>query len=68
MNRMLRRSLIGMLGGALASAILVAMLGHPFLSVLLGVAVGAGYAMGLDPTRGTYVDNLMTGGALGVPL
>lgn len=68
MNRMLRRSLIGMLGGAIASAILVAMLGHPLLSVLLGVAVGAGYAMGLDPTRGTYVDNLMTGGALGVPL
>ena len=29
---------------------------------------GAGYSASLAPTRGTYVDNLMTGGALGVPL
>lgn len=68
MNRFLRRSLIGTLAGALASGVLVATLGHPLGSILLGVLVGAGYAASLNPTRGTYVDNLMAGGALGIPL
>jgi NADH:ubiquinone reductase (H+-translocating) len=57
-----------MLAGALASGVLAATLDHPLLSVLIGIAVGAGYSAGLKPTRGTYVDNLMAGGALGVPL
>jgi NADH dehydrogenase len=68
MDRIVRRSLIGMLAGALASGVLAATLDHPLLSVLIGIAVGAGYSAGLKPTRGTYVDNLMAGGALGVPL
>jgi NADH:ubiquinone reductase (H+-translocating) len=68
MNRFLRRSLIGMLAGALASGVLVATLGHPLWSIFLGVLMGAGYSASLNPTRGAYVDNLMAGGALGVPL
>jgi NADH dehydrogenase len=57
-----------MLAGAAASVALVATVGHPLLSILLGVLVGAGYSASLKPTSGTYVDNLMAGGALGVPL
>ncbi len=68
MHRILRRSLLGGLAGAIASAALVVTLGHPFLSVLVGIVIGAGYSASLKPTRGTYVDNLMAGGALGVPL
>jgi NADH:ubiquinone reductase (H+-translocating) len=68
MNRFLRRSLIGTLAGAVASCVLVATVGQPALSVILGAAIGIGYASALDPTRGAYVDSLMAGGALGVPL
>jgi NADH dehydrogenase len=41
---------------------------QPFLGVLLGVVVGVGYAAALEPTPGAYVDNLMAGAALGIPL
>jgi NADH dehydrogenase len=68
MNQFARRILIGIAAGAPASSALVVTLGHPLLSILVGVLVGAGYSASLDPTRGTYVDNLMAGGALGVPL
>jgi NADH dehydrogenase len=57
-----------MLAGALASGVLVATLGHPLWSILLGVLMGAGCSASLNPTRGAYVDNLMAGGALGMPL
>jgi len=46
----LRRLFIGMLAGGAASSILVATLGQPVLSVLLGAAIGIAYAAGLDPT------------------
>ncbi len=68
MNRYLRRGLIGALAGGVASSILVATLGQPVLGMLLGVVVGIGYAAALEPSPGAYVDNLMAGGALGVPL
>ena len=67
-DRMVRRSVVGLLGGLLASAALVVTQGHPLLSVILGIAVGVGYAASIRPTPNTYVDNLMAGGALGVPL
>ena len=68
MNQFIRRSFLGMLAGAVASVPLVATLGHPRWSVILGIAVGAAYAAISRPTRGAYVDNLMAAGALGVPL
>ena len=68
MNQLIRRSFLGMLAGAVASVLLVATLGHPRWSVILGIAVGAVYAAISRPTRGAYVDNLMAAGALGVPL
>jgi len=68
MNRILRRALIGIPAGALAASALVVTLGHPLLSLLIGVLIGAGYSASLNPTRDAYVDNLMAGGALGVPL
>jgi NADH:ubiquinone reductase (H+-translocating) len=43
-------------------------LGHTLLGVLWGVVVGAIYSASLKPTRHAYVDNLMTGAALGIPL
>src|ERR1700678_2322711 len=68
MNQFIRQSFLGMLAGAVASVPLVATVGHPRWSVILGIAVGAVYAAISRPTRGAYVDNLMAAGALGVPL
>ena len=68
LNQVMRRTFLGMLAGAMASASLVPTLGYPQWSIVLGVVVGAAYAVTLGPTRGAYVDNLMAAGALGVPL
>lgn len=57
-----------MLAGALASVALVPTLGYPLLSVAWGMAVGAAYSASLRPTRGAYVDNVIAGAALGIPL
>jgi NADH:ubiquinone reductase (H+-translocating) len=57
-----------MLAGAAASAALLPALGHPLLSVFWGMFVGAIFSASLLPTRHAYVDNLMTGAALGIPL
>ena len=68
MNQLLRRVLIGIPAGLLAGTALLIILGHPFLTVVFCAFVGACYSASLDPTRGTYVDNLMAGAALGMPL
>jgi len=68
MNRLIRRSLIGTLAGGVASAALIATDGHVGVSLLLGAVIGAGFAASAAPTRGAYLDNMMTAGALGVPL
>ena len=68
MNQLLRRLLIGIPAGLLAGTALLIILGHPFLTVVFCAFVGACYSASLDPTRGAYVDNLMAGAALGVPL
>ena len=68
MNRMIRRSVIGILAGAGASASLIATSGHFGVSLLLGAAIGAGFAASIGQTPGAYLDNMMGGGALGVPL
>jgi NADH dehydrogenase len=67
-NQFIRRSLLGMLAGGIASVFLAFTLGYPRWSILLGVVIGAAYAASLRPTSGAYVDNLMAAGALGVPL
>jgi NADH dehydrogenase len=68
MNPLLRRVLIGIPAGLLAGTALLIILGHPFLTAVFCALVGACYSASLDPTRDTYVDNLMAGAALGVPL
>jgi len=68
MHLPLRKSLLGLLAGAAASAALMPTIGYPVLSVLWGMVVGAVYSAGLRPTRRAYVDNLLTGAALGIPL
>lgn len=57
-----------MLCGAAASIVLPATPAHWGWSSILGVVVGAAYSATLRPARKAYVDNLMAGGALGVPL
>src|SRR5246500_3887020 len=68
MNLFLRRGLIGMLAGAARRVALAPALGHPLLSVIWGIAVGIGYSASLRPSGHAYVDNLMTGAALGIPM
>jgi NADH dehydrogenase len=68
MKPVLRRSLIGAAAGVAASVILAFGLDHPVLSVAFGVAVGAFFSAGLSPTPFAYVDSLMTGAALGIPM
>ena len=70
MNRYIRRALIGALSGGLAGVVLAnaLALAHWTLSLALGIALGALYALGMRPIRGAYVDSLMVGGSLGIPL
>ena len=68
MEAVVRRSSLGALAGALASAALTPILGFSLFGIILGMAVGAAYSASLRPTRHAYVDNLMAGAALGIPL
>jgi len=68
MNLIFRRCSIGILSGAAASTALTATPHHARWNLILGVGIGAAYSAGLQPTRGAYVDNLLAGASLGVPL
>lgn len=68
MNSSLRRACIGILSGAAAGVVLLATLRSGLPSLILGAAIGAAYSVAVPPTRGSYADQLMTGGSLGVPL
>jgi len=66
-NRLVRRSAIGAVAGALASSALIATVGRPLLSFTFGIALGAAYSASIRPTRGAAVDQVMAGAAFGVP-
>ena len=68
MSRLWRRVLIGIPAGAVAGIALVMTATHPLPILAIAALVGAGYSASLSPTKGAYVDNLMAGGALGIPL
>jgi NADH dehydrogenase len=68
MNLIFRRCSIGILSRAAASTALTATPHHALWNLILGVGIGAAYSAGLKPTRGAYVDNLLAGASLGVPL
>lgn len=68
MNRFVRRLLVGAVAAAVAG--LPALLtGATSAGVFaLGILVGALFAAGIRSTRGAYVDTMMTGASMGVPL
>jgi len=68
MNPLSRRALIGSLAGGIASVALAFTSKHALATVLLGIVLGAGYALAMRRSRDSYVDGLMAGAALGIPL
>ena len=68
MKRFVRRTLIGGVAGVFAFILLLPVVQHPGPSFVVAVVVGAAFVLTMQPTRSAYVDSLMQGGALGVPL
>jgi len=68
MQRLFRRAILGGVAGIAASLALLPALGHSVSVLLMGVALGAGYAMLTGQTPEAYLDNIFTAGAYGVPL
>src|SRR5215467_8804929 len=68
MKRYVRRILIGAFAGAIGLGALIPTVAHPLAAAVVGIIVGAAYSASMSPTRGAYVDNMVTAAALGVPL
>jgi len=68
MTPYLRRVLIGILAGAIAAPALIYTVPQHLAAVLAAIAVGAAFSASISPTRGAYVDHILTAAALGIPL
>jgi hypothetical protein len=68
MNEYLRRGSIGFVAGLASSIALSATHGYSSFAMAGGAIIGAGYSIMFQPAAGAYIDSLMTGAALGVPL
>ena len=68
MQRLFRGAILGGIAGIAASLALLPALGHPVPVLLMGAALGAGYALLTGQTPKAYLDNVFTAGAYGVPL
>src|SRR3989441_1483522 len=68
MNRYARRSLIGLLAGALSGVILVLTLPEHLAGLLLSMVVGIGYTTALRPAQGAYAQSMMMAAASGIVL
>jgi len=68
MNRFARRVLIGGAAGAIGTFFLASALPGRMIALGLGLVLGAAFALGMLPAREGYVDRLMSGAAMGIPL
>ncbi len=68
MNRLVRRALIGLAAGGITSAALAFTAAVSPWTLVLAVVMGVAYSLTMRPTPGAYVDNLMAGASLGIPL
>ena len=68
MNRYARRSLIGLLAGALSGVILVLTLPEHLAGLLLGIVVGIGYTTAFRPAPRAYAQSMMMAAASGIAL
>ncbi len=65
---LLRRVALGALAGAAGAVPLAATLAQGWLTLPLGVLVGACFGLAVRPTRAAYLDTTVSAAALGVPL
>jgi NADH dehydrogenase len=67
-SRISRRILIGSVAGGLASLVLISTLHHILLSFLVSITLALAYSIVVAPSREAYIDRLMSGAAIGIPL
>lgn len=68
MNRYARRVLIGAVAGIISVSLLAFALPDLIMAVALALVLGSAYTVMALPAREGYVDRLMSGAAMGIPL